>query len=494
MPDGNIEFLGRKDEQVKIRGYRIELGEIENVLQQSGLIAQGVVVAQEDNIGSKFLISYIVPGPKYNKDTIVSYLRGRLPEYMIPSVWVELKEFPLTSNGKIDKKRLPVPDQISAIKYVAPRNELEAKMTEIWKELLSIKQVGIFDNFFDIGGHSLYAIRLVAAIRKKMQMDISVNEVFIYPTIASFVGNFIEKIKNPSMLAVNVKYIVPIKTAGNKVPLYIVAGGGGTALRFKKFAELLDADQPVYVLQPPIDHRDIKDFPTTIEGIANKFIEEMSIYNPHGPYALSGHCLGGIIAFEMARQLDAAGKKVHLLAMFDTIVRKKIQTAPGTFKNLYHVPLITRRLISKFILKVNFETFLFTKHTQQSIRYKINTFRLLVEKISPKKLNGTEAVGLEIFDESADLYIAANREYKLSAYNGELIAFYAKDHYFFLDKNKHVGYKKLYIDETTKNMWKEYSSAVSIHEVKGEHSEIFDPLNGTEFAVTLQQYLNRTEK
>ncbi|MBC7888345.1 MAG: amino acid adenylation domain-containing protein, partial [Ferruginibacter sp.] len=497
LPDGNIEYLGRMDEQVKIRGYRIELGEIETVLQDCPAVRQVVVLAKEDKEGAKRLVGYIIPRGSFEREVFVAYLKEKLPDNMVPALWVEMERFPLTDNGKINKQALPDPDisLVPANQYEAPRNELEARLAEIWQDLLGIETAGIHDNFFELGGHSLHVIRLVSLINKKMEVDISINEVFIFPTIASLVGNYIEKIKNPSLPAVNIKYLVPIKTGGNKIPLYIVAGGGGTALRFKKFAELMEADQPVYVLQPPIDNKALKEFPDNIEGIASKFIEEILIQNPDGPYALSGHCLGGIIAFEMARQFKARDKKIHLLAMFDTIIRKTVKLEPRTIKNLYHVPLAMRRSVSKFVLKVDFETFLLRKHTRQSILYKMDTIRTILSRIKRKKLssNELEYVGLEIFDESSDIYVAACRSYKLLPYEGEIVLFYAKEHYFFLDKKKNVGFKKLYLDESTKNMWKQYAVAISIHEIQGEHSEIFNPVNGVEFAFTLQQFLNNTE-
>jgi len=493
LPDGNIDYLGRMDEQVKIRGYRIELGEIENVLQQSDLVAHAVVLARPDNNGNNRLVGYVVPTKKFDKDAVLIYLRAKLPEYMVPAVLIELDHLPLNANGKVNREALPAVNDrhLSQHEYVAPRNELELKLAAIWQELLGIPRAGIYDNFFEVGGHSLHALRLVAVIRKKMEVDISINDVFIYPTIAGMMGNYIEKIKNPSLPVVNIKYLVPLRTGGNKVPLYILAGGGGTALRFKKFGAMLGPDQPVFVLQPPIETKDLKDFPVTIEGIAGRFITEIEVHNPGGPYALSGHCLGGIIAFEMARQLQEKGKKVTLLAMFDTIIGKVVKKQPGTVKNLYHIPTTIRKKVSKLVLKVNFETFLLTKHTRQSVRYKLDKLKAFVNRINRNNDVKDKMAygGLEVFDESADVYVAASKKYKLQPYTGQIVAFYAKEHYFFLDKNKNVGFRKLQLTESTKNMWKEYSNDVVIHEIEGEHSEIFDPVNGDGFATVLQQHL-----
>ncbi|MEO6231487.1 MAG: amino acid adenylation domain-containing protein [Ferruginibacter sp.] len=497
LPEGNIEYLGRIDEQVKIRGYRIELGEIETVIQQTGLVQQCVVMPIEDKDGDKRLVGYVVPEAIYNRQALNTRLRNMLPGYMVPTLWIELESLPLTVNGKINKKALPDPDVSSLVnkEYVEPRNELESKIAFIWSELLQIKMVGVHDNFFELGGHSLLAVRLVSAIRRKLDLTLTINDVFIYPTIASFANNIVEKIINPSLPIVNIKFLVPIKPSGNKIPLYIVCGAGGTALRFKKFAEMMDADQPVYILQPPIDS-DTKGFPQSIEEISKIFIEEICINNPEGPYALSGHCLGGIIAFEMAKQLKAMGKPVHLLAMFDTVIRKKEKPVVAEFANFYNIPVIIKRILSKAILKIDFETFLLRKHTRKAIGYKLRSFRSFFKKKLKKKeshIEDMDNVGLEIFDESSEVYRIASRNYRMIPYDGEILLFYAKVRYYFTDVNNNIRFKKVNLNHSTKNLWREYSPSVEIHEIEGDHSDIFETSHGNQFASLLQKELNKTE-
>ena len=184
--DGNIEFLGRKDDQVKIRGNRIEPGEIESVIRESELVQNAVVLAKDDNTGSKRLIAYVVPDEKYNKDLLQQFLKTRLPEYMIPGIWMEMENLPLTSNGKIDKKALPDPEvsELLSNEYAAPRTETEEKLASIWQELLSVDRVGINDNFFDLGGHSLLAMRLIPYVRRELESEITIRDIFLNPTIA----------------------------------------------------------------------------------------------------------------------------------------------------------------------------------------------------------------------------------------------------------------------------------------------------------------------
>jgi amino acid adenylation domain-containing protein/non-ribosomal peptide synthase protein (TIGR01720 family) len=194
LPDGNIEYLGRIDHQVKIRGYRVELGEIENVLIQSGLVSQAVVIVKEDLQGHKRLVGYVVDEESlFDKQATTTYLHNKLPEYMIPTIWVTLKRLPVTASGKIDRKALPEPDDAALLSnnYIAPRNETEEKLAVICKELLGVKEVGMQDNFFELGGHSLLAMRLITAIKREFNVELAVRTFFELNTIER-IANYIK--------------------------------------------------------------------------------------------------------------------------------------------------------------------------------------------------------------------------------------------------------------------------------------------------------------
>ncbi|MCW3089278.1 MAG: linear pentadecapeptide gramicidin synthetase LgrD, partial [Ferruginibacter sp.] len=496
LADGNIEYLGRKDDQIKIRGYRVELGEIEGVLQECGMVRQAVVLAKGDSTGSKRLVAYIVPEGIFDKSGIINCMKSQLPEYMVPALLIEMDSLPVTRNGKIDRRALPDPDgtQLLQNEYVAPRNEVEQALADIWQELLKIERVGIHDNFFELGGHSLLAIRVVHLFNGTMNFDLSVKNVFIHPTIAGLAAFIHNDNRATEESQVNIKHLIPVKTGSpNKVALYIVCGGGGSALRFRKFAKMLDEDQPVYSLQSPIDSKDIVDFPKTIEKIATMFIEEVLESNPNGPYALSGHCIGGIIAFEMAKQLEARGKKVHMLAMFDTLIRMKEKRRVANYKNLYNIPERIRKSILKTIFKIDFETFLLRKYTRTAIGYKVNSFNGLIKKMRKKwtKLEEAEYVGMEIFNESSTIYTNAARKYKIDHYDGELLLFYAKERYFFTDADNNIRYKKIFLNNTRKVIWENYVKSITIYDVDGDHSDMFEPVHGDNFARLLQQHLSR---
>ena len=185
LPGGNIEYLGRMDDQVKVRGYRIELGEIENVLQQSKLVTNAVVLAKQDKEGNKRLVVYVVPKGVFQKEMILAYLKAKLPEYMVPGLWVELEDLPSTPNGKIDRKALPDPDTSEFVKndYVAPRTVLEEKLVDMWKNLLKVDRIGIYDNFFELGGHSLLAMRMVGCIERSLLISIPIKVLFQFTCI-----------------------------------------------------------------------------------------------------------------------------------------------------------------------------------------------------------------------------------------------------------------------------------------------------------------------
>jgi amino acid adenylation domain-containing protein len=194
LPDGTIEYMGRFDDQVKIRGYRIELGEIETVLLEAVHVAQAVVLAMDTDTGDKRLVAYIVPADGFDRDTIITHLRSRLPEYMVPAILIELDKIPLTVNGKLDRKALPDPagpEVVTATEYVAPRNEVEEKMVAIWQELLGREKIGIRDNFFELGGHSIRAVQLISRINVTFLVRISIHSIFRDPTIENIAGQII---------------------------------------------------------------------------------------------------------------------------------------------------------------------------------------------------------------------------------------------------------------------------------------------------------------
>jgi len=188
LPDGNLEYVGRVDDQVKVRGFRIELGEIETLLRQHPQVAEGIAAVREDTPGDQRLVAYVVGhgGHACEVGELRSFLSKKLPDYMLPSAYVFLDALPLTPSGKVNRRGLPAvagAERESSETYVGPRDEIERKLTEIWAELLGIRRIGIKDSFFDLGGHSLLVIRLIARVEKELGKTFLVASLFQSPTI-----------------------------------------------------------------------------------------------------------------------------------------------------------------------------------------------------------------------------------------------------------------------------------------------------------------------
>ncbi|MEM8907333.1 MAG: amino acid adenylation domain-containing protein, partial [Bacteroidota bacterium] len=214
LEDGRLEFIGRKDHQVKVRGYRIEPGEIEKALDRTMMVKQAVVVVKSHEQNEKKLLAYVVPGPAYSKTALQANLSSQLPSYMLPAAIIEVDDFPLTKNGKIDRTKLPEPDRAILLdhQFVAPQTVEEKELALLWKDLLHLEQVGIHDNFFDLGGHSLLAIRLLAAIKETRTVEMTITDVFERPTIGALAKQLeqsnltkptdapLEKMERPALL------------------------------------------------------------------------------------------------------------------------------------------------------------------------------------------------------------------------------------------------------------------------------------------------------
>src|SRR5262249_32904051 len=190
LPDGDIEYLGRIDHQVKIRGFRIELGEVEAALNRHPSVRESIVLVREDTPGEKRLVAYLVAesGKAFTSSELRNFLQQKLPDYMTPATFVTLDVLPLTSNGKIDRKALPAPEQSRpelAETFVAPRTQVEELLAGIWADVLEVEQVGVFDDFFDLGGHSLLATRLVSRIRDAFRVELPLAALFDAATVAS---------------------------------------------------------------------------------------------------------------------------------------------------------------------------------------------------------------------------------------------------------------------------------------------------------------------
>lgn len=314
LPDGNIEFLGRTDQQVKLHGYRIELGEIEAILRLHPSIRDAAVVLRQPARGEKNMFAFFVPaaGSRLTKVEVLEYLKKRLPSFMIPANAAPLEEFPLTSSGKLDRQLLTdlASELRSASGGVPPRTDVELRLARIWEELLDLRPIGIGDDFFIMGGDSLSAVSLLAAIEREFGKVLKIQDLLAGPTIEQL-ANVIAQQEGDTRIA----YAVPIQPHGSG-PAFFCVGAG---LLLRPLSEALGQRRPFYAvgLEPAgLTHLSP---PYTVEGIAGHLVSAILERQPSGPYYLGGFCQNGLFAYEIAAQLKARGLTVGLLALIETV-------------------------------------------------------------------------------------------------------------------------------------------------------------------------------
>lgn len=312
--DKNVVFLGRSDQQVKVRGYRIELGEIEAVLECHPDVCEVVVIVQ-DETGDKQLVAYLISRSKRvpNASQLRDYLSTKLPQYMVPAYFILLDTFPLTLNGKLDLQALseytPSPMREN---FVAPRDSLELELTHIWEDILGHHPIGIGDNFLELGGHSISAVRLSARIQQHYSITFPITTVFQDQTIEELAD-----LLRSNVDLVPTSPLVPIQPHGSNPPFFCIHPGSGNVMGFIHLAHHLGQEQPFWGLQD-LGRFGTWSLDTSIEELASYYLESVRSMQPQGPYFLGGESFGGQIAFEMAQQLCRQGQSVALLAILDT--------------------------------------------------------------------------------------------------------------------------------------------------------------------------------
>ncbi len=351
LPNGNIEFVGRIDDQVKIRGFRIELGEIEAVLSQHPAVQQTLVMPREDVLGDRRIVAYIIANQEQvppNKSELRDFLLNNLPDYMVPAAFVFLDALPFYPSGKVDRSALPAPDisSLSSSNFVAPRNPTEEVLAGMWAQVLETKQIGIHDNFFELGGNSLLAVKLFAQIEQKFGFKLPLATLFTSSTVEALALMLNEEEKAvdnqgfaplPSDKSIAPwSSLVAIQPNGSQPPLFCVHPLGGEILCYRDLALHLGSDQPVYGLQPQgLDGK--QPLLNRIEDMAAQYIREIQTIQPNGPYYLGGYSLGGIIAYEMARQFQQQGQEVGILAMVDTGLSGSMKRSPFLKRIFIHI-------------------------------------------------------------------------------------------------------------------------------------------------------------
>jgi len=454
--DGSLQFKGRRDSQVKIKGgYRVELGELEVVIGNIKGVSQVKVIVREDIPGERTIVAYLVVSDTAITDEhIKKAVANQLPLYMVPDAIHFLDEFPFTVSGKIDVLHLPAPQKIHHSKkqdYKEPENELESYLKALWEELLLIDNISTNESFFDLGGSSLAAIKMMIRIQKEKGKALPLVSVFDSPDIASL-AKLIDNYDGASIFSA----LVAIKASGTKPPVYLIHGDSMNVLCFKALTAYIDPDQPVYGLQPRgIDGK----LPPlgSIEEIAAYYLDAIKAHQPGGPYAIVGYSFGGYVAAEMVQQLKRNHKQVLLFGLLDTNAAV-IENFMPLDKQL---AIKIRRQVPKMIWILQS----FMAQPRVVVKYQISTlwnrigsfFNVQTKKAAPE----TEGY-YNLIDQIKEVHHRALRNYTLKPYDDTIVLFKAMNRLYFVDDFKFLG-------------WQKYTSkTVEVYEIPGDHATMFE--------------------
>ncbi len=464
LSDGNLEFLGRLDFQVKIRGYRVELGEIEAVLGRHPSMRQCAVIAHGDVSRGKRLTAYVVanPGEEVAAGELRQYLKGKLPTYMVPTGFVRLNALPLLPSGKVDRNALPATDGAESRpdkEFVRAGDTVEAELTAIWETILGTHPIGVEDRFFELGGHSLLAVRLLAQVEKKFGRKLPVSVVFQAPTIRGMAG-FLREEKS----VVTSSSVVEIQARGSKPALYFVHGvGGGMFWGYTNLARSLGLDQPVYALKSRAMDGE-QEF-SRIEDMAAQYVADIRGVQPKGPYHVGGYCFGGNVAYEMARQLQAAGETVALLAIMNA--------APPNSD--YGKPRWTPAGVAKFLTNLGHLAVRSLKWSSRQrrefLRWKAAFARRKIIRLfnlpraAARQIDVDDIVDLSTFPEDQrklwETHIRALIDYFPQSYPGKVTLFRSRGHALISSYDPQYG-------------WGELAGQVEVQSVPGAHESILE--------------------
>jgi amino acid adenylation domain-containing protein len=335
-PDGALVCLGRKNARVKIRGHGVDLIEIEAVLRGLPPVKEAVVVAREGRMGYAQLVAYVVPialpGP--TNGALRQALRESLPDYMIPSTFVVLASLPRTTSGKTDRQALPEPGRPYRDPHrppTPPSTPVEAAIAKIWSSVMKLDAIDVHDHFYDLGGESLQAMRIMAGVRKAFSVDIDLQSLLEAPTIAEMAAvvdrrraaraNPDERPVSPDDATRDSSHLVEVQPGQGRRPVFFIPGGVGGEGEFflhARLARRVGPEFPFYWLKArsAVGGRASAE---TVEEMAADYVREIRTRQGHGPYIVVGDCGGGVIAYEVAQQLHAAGQQLALLLFMDTI-------------------------------------------------------------------------------------------------------------------------------------------------------------------------------
>ncbi|MDQ0964913.1 amino acid adenylation domain-containing protein [Flavobacterium sp. W4I14] len=492
LNNGEVQCLGRIDHQIKVRGHRVESGEIESILNAQAEISDSLIIRRNDTGADDCLVAYITicETQLANKEIILpietgdnretqlllnrnyskllkNKLKALLPDYMVPDFFVAMRVFPLTASGKVDRDLLPKPE----IEHYAVNKEIikvlsetEQLLLNLWKEALGIETLGIEDDFFEMGGNSLMAVRLMVALEKKTGIRLPLNMLLTHPTIEKLATQFITTDNERS------KTIIPIRTGGSKAPVYLIHGSGLNVLLFKSIIPTLDDDQPIYGVQA-IGLDRYEDLPDSLEGIAKRYLDEILEINQDGPYNIVGYSLGGFIAFEMAKQLRAMGKTINLLGVIDTDTGNN---GPSGQLNSNFGYFVKRQF-----KKIPFIAHSFKKTPVNTIKYQLNATKKRLFKNFENQQDSDWGLFTDREKELYNLYDLALEKYCLQPSDLKVTLFRVSERLYFLDDLTYLGWDRFALQ------------GVEVCEIPGDHKTFISAPHNEVFANILQTNLNK---
>lgn len=452
LPGGRFEFLGRADEQVKIRGFRIELKEIEEAIREYEGVHAVSVQAMEVSPGDQRIIAYVQSLPPIEVAQLKEFLRRKLPSYMVPSEYIVIDSLPLTANGKVDRvalKAMKTRPIAASRTILQPRDEMEATLKSIWEKALKISPISVRDNFFELGGHSFLAAKLFAEMERKIGRKVPLSILIENPTIETLADCIREQEQSRVW-----PRVIRIQGEGERPPLFVAHGLGGSLLIFRALAERLGPDQPIYGLQIAPGMMDHKD-QLSISELASIFIEQMKAEHPSGPYHIAGHSMGGLIAYEIASQLSQMGEEIGLLILFDCDLHTfGLSTSSSSVSLWEAIKIGALRLTSMFERASGARR---NEFIQRKLFYEKLRLQITLLKYFPR----AGQLFPSFFGE--DIYVAlSTQRYNPQSYSGDAVVFLAADQ-LRANRNFGSGWSQVVLGK------------LEIEKIPGTHQTMFTP-------------------
>jgi amino acid adenylation domain-containing protein len=485
LATGEIQCLGRIDHQVKIRGFRIELEEIEACLQKQEGVHQAVVIAKEDQHGNQVLVAYIVLDQSVtyrNNEAIPAdsasliarcrqALKKELPAYMVPGQIVVLQSLPLTPNKKIDRKTLATAYHqidVDTPTTIALQTAEEKLVAAIWENILGVKGISSHDDFFEIGGHSLLAVKMITQLEKQTGIALPLSTLYEYSTVKKIAA----RLRASKEVTSEGSYssLMTIRSTGSKKPIYFIHGAFGDILYLRVLAKYMDPDQPIYGLRP-IGLNGDRDIPDTVEAFAAQYVSEIVAQNPTGPYILVGYCFGGHVALEMAKQLEKMGKKVEKLIVVDASIKEPVAAHSFTSDVL--------QTTGTFFKKITYDSLCLLKHPKDKLAHEKTEIKRQLSRIK-RKVFGIKHDHIHYKLLLEQKCFQAMNKYIPSIHNGVIHLLRANTRLHYNTNLQYLG-------------WQHYASqGVKLHAVDGVHNSLFLEPTIKETGRVLQECLNES--